>query len=147
MNTTEKTMKFMAAAFDNADWAIRQPKVLKGTTATSDNYWKGEYDHANALLMVETYDCPDPFATTEMEDVAIGVTAKRFGMIDRLIVIRDSVDMDVFMLNTPEALWGGEEDNLASEDSIESVDIFFTARKNNFKVGSTIIDAILSGNF
>ncbi len=149
LETTEKTQKFMAAAFDNAEWATRQPKVLRGTTVSGDNYWKGEYDHANAVLMTETYGCPDPFAVTEMEDVAIGVAAKRFGMDDRLIVIRDSVNMDVFMLHaTPETLWGGEEeDHLSSEDSVEAADIFFTARKNNYKVGSAVIDAILSGNF
>lgn len=148
LDTTEKTVKFMAAAFDNAEWALRQPKVLRGTTVTSDNYWKGEYSHNNAVLMAETYGCPDPYMVTEMEDVGIGNTAKRFGMQDRLIVIRDSVNMDVFMLNaTPETLWGGEEeDHLSSEDSVEAADIFATARKNNFKVGCTIIDAILAGN-
>ncbi|MFR2019037.1 MAG: hypothetical protein ACLS6G_00245 [Christensenellales bacterium] len=54
IETTEKTRAFMAATFDNADWAIRDPKVLRGTTVTADNYWKGMHDHENALLMTET---------------------------------------------------------------------------------------------
>lgn len=71
--------------------------VLRGTTVSGDNYWKGAYDHANAVLMTETYQCPDPFALTEMEDVALAVAAERLGMLDRYIIIRDSVNMDVFM--------------------------------------------------
>ena len=137
----------MAAAFDNAEWAVRDPKVLLGTTVTGDNYWKGQYDHANALLMTETYGCPDPFAVTEMEDCAIAVTLDRLGMLDRYIIIRDSVNTDAFMNGaSPESLWDPEfETTLASEDSIEAADIFATAMKNNFEVGSVVIDAILSG--
>ena len=60
IETTEKTRAFMAAAFDNAEWATRDPMVLRGTTVTGDNYWKGAHDHMNALLMNETYGCPDP---------------------------------------------------------------------------------------
>ena len=43
IETTEKTRAFMAAAFDNAEWATRDPMVLRGTTVTGDNYWKGEH--------------------------------------------------------------------------------------------------------
>jgi purine nucleoside permease len=147
VETTERTRNFMAAAFDNAEWAVRDPKVLLGTTVTGDNYWKGQYDHANALLMTETYGCPDPFAVTEMEDCAIAVTLDRLGMLDRYIIIRDSVNTDAFMNGaSPESLWDPEfETTLASEDSIEAADIFATAMKNNFEVGSVVIDAILSG--
>lgn len=146
--TTERTRNYMAAAFDNADWATRDPKVLRGTTVSGDNYWKGTYDHMNAELMVKTYGCPDPYATTEMEDAAMAVVMDRMGMLDRFIIVRDSVNMDVFMNGaTPESLWDPEfEDSLASEESVESADIFRTARENNFKVGSVIIDAILNGS-
>ncbi len=84
-----------------------------------------------------------------MEDIAVARTAERMGMLDRLIIIRDSVNMDVFMLGaTPERLWGNaEEVTLASEESIESADIFVTAMKNNFNVGRMIIDQILAGQF
>jgi purine nucleoside permease len=140
----------MTRAFDGADWAVREPKVLRGTTVTGDNYWKGQYGHANALLMTQTYGCPDPYATTEMEDIAIARTAKQLGMLDRLIILRDSVNMDTFMLGaTPESLWDPEHDNsdVSNENSEEYIDIFATARENNFIVGRTIIDAILEGEF
>ena len=105
------------------------------------------YDHENALLMTETYQCPDPFALTEMEDAALAVVADRMGMLDRFIIIRDSVNTDVFMNGaSPESLWDPNfEDSLASEDSVESADIFATAMENNFKVGSVVVDAILNG--
>ncbi|MGN0779175.1 MAG: hypothetical protein ACI4MJ_08520 [Aristaeellaceae bacterium] len=149
IETTDKTRAFMAAAFPEADWATRDPQVLRGTTASGDNYWKGAYDHANAVLMTETYGCPDPYALTEMEDVALAVVAERMGMLDRFIVIRDSVNSDAFMLGaTPESLWDPNfEDSLASEDSVESADIFATAMKNNFTVGSVVVNAILDGTF
>ncbi len=144
--TTENTRRVMAKTFDNADWAIREPKVQKGTTVSGDNYWKGEYDEANALLMTSTYGAPDPYALTEMEDVALAVVLDRFGLLDRYIVVRDSVNMDVFLYGTnPENLWS-VNDSLASDESVESVDVFATARKNNFLVGSKVVDAIISGN-
>lgn len=146
--TTDRTRAFMAAAFDNADWATRDPQVLRGTTVSGDNYWKGAYDHANAVLMTETYQCPDPFALTEMEDVALGVVLDRLNMLDRYIIIRDSVNMDVFMNGaSPESLWDPNfDESLASEDSVEAADIFATAMENNFKVGSVVVNAILDGS-
>ena len=147
LETTPKTLNFMSVTFDGAEWAVREPKVLRGPTATGDNYWKGMYDHSNAVLMCETYGAPDPFAVTEMEDMGIAVAADRMGMLDRVIVLRDSVNMDVFMNGaSPESLWDEHfDDALASEDSVESADIFATAMKNNFAVGKVIIDAILNG--
>ena len=151
METTEKTRNYMNAAFDGAEWALRDPKVLRGTTVTGDNYWKGEYDHANALKMVRVYECADPYAATEMKEIAVCAAAERMGLLDRVIILRDSVNMDVFMLgSTPESLWNPEYNpgmNLATADNVEAADIFAAAMKNNFTVGSTVIDAILSGAF
>ena len=149
IETTDNTRAYMAAAFDNAEWATRDPEVLKGTTVTGDNYWKGEHGHEAALLMTETYSCPDPYALTEMEDNALAVVLDRFGMLDRYIIIRDSVNTDVFMNGaTPESLWDPNfEDSLDSESSVESADIFATAMENNYKVGSVVVDAILDGTF
>ena len=142
--TTERTREFMRYSFDGAKWAVRDPKVFRGTTVTGDNYWKGAHGHENALLMAETYQCPDPYVTTEMEDVAVARTAERMGMLDRLIILRDSVNMDVFMAGAaPESLWGDGEMPLSSEDSPEAADIFAAAMKNNFDVGRIIIDRIL----
>lgn len=147
IETTDKTRAFMAAAFDNAEWATRNPKVLKGTTVSGDNYWKGYHGEENARLMCETYGAPDPYALSEMEDVALATVLDRYGYLDRYIIIRDSVNMDVFMLGaTPESLWDPNfEDSLASEESVEAADIFRTAMENNFKVGSVVVDAILDG--
>lgn len=149
IETTETTRAYMAAAFDDAEWATRDPKVLRGTTVTGDNYWKGEYDHANAVLMTETYGCPDPYALTEMEDNAMAVVLDRLGMLDQYIIIRDSVNTDVFMNGaTPESLW--DPNYVAPEESdetVETADIFATAMENNYKVGSVLIDAILNGEF
>ncbi len=148
LETTENTKTIMAKAFDNASWATRDPEVLLGTSVTSDNYWKGEYDHVNALLIVETYGCVDPFAVTEMEDNALAVVLKQNDLLDHYIVIRDSVNMDVYMNgDTPESLWGTNEydESLGIAGSNETLDIFETAMKNNYKVGSVVIDAILDG--
>lgn len=144
LETTEKTRAYMKKAFPGESWALRDPQVLRGTTVTGDNYWKGEYGHSTALKIVETYGCPDPYATTEMEDLALAVVADRMGMLDRLLIVRDSVDLDVFMNgSTPESLWDPDSnESLASSDSSESADIFETARKNNFAVGKVLIDAI-----
>ena len=145
LQTTENTRSFMARAFDHAEWSVRDPKVLRGTTVTSDTYWKGEYDHQNARLMTETYGCPDPFAVSEMEDAALAVVLDRMGMLDRLIILRVSVNMDVFMNGaTPEQLWSRSFfEGLESDSNPEVLDIFGPAMQNNFRVGSEIICAIL----
>lgn len=82
-----------------------------------------------------------------MEDVALAVAAERLGMLDRFIVIRDSVNMDVFMNGaSPESLWDPNfDESFASDDSVEAADIFATAMENNYKVGSVVINAILDG--
>lgn len=148
LETTEKTRSFMAKEFDNADWAIRDPKLMLGTSATSDNYWKGETWHNNAVLAVETYPCPDPYAATEMEDNSVALTLDRLGLLNHLVILRDAVNTDVFMDGaTPESLWGSGSGvaGLVDGNSAESIDIFSTAMENNFKVGKTIIDAYLNG--
>lgn len=148
LETTERTRAYMRAAFEGEEWAERDPQVLKGTTVTGDNYWKGKYDHENALLMAETYGCQDPYALTEMEDIGVAAAVKRMGMLDHFLIIRDSVNMDVFMNGTtPESLWDPESESttLASEDNVEAADIFETAMKNNCAVGSVVVDAIVNG--
>ena len=147
LETTRLTERHLDAEYPDEEWAQRPPQVLRGTSVTGDNYWKGSYDHQNALLITETYGCPDPFAATEMEDVAVGLTAKQFGLLDRLIVLRVGVDMDDFAADvSPESLWGAEEqENLAAEESTESVDVFATAMQNCFVTGKTVIEAIREG--
>ncbi len=54
---------------------------------------------------------------------------------------------DVFPTGvTPEMLWAPEtNDHLASENSMQSVDIFEAAMRNCFDAGKEVIDAILDG--
>ena len=147
LKTTEKAVEFLNKEYPGEAWADRPPQVMRGTTATGDNFWKGRYDHQNALLITETYNCSDPFAITEMEDAAVGQAVRSAGMLDRLIILRVSVNMDVFPTGvTPEMLWAPEtDDHLASENSMQSVDIFETAMRNCFDAGKVVIDAILDG--
>ena len=147
LETTENTEAFLRREYAGEAWAARRPQVLRGTAVTSDSYWKGIYDHRNALLITETYGCADPFAVSEMEDVAVARAVKSFGMLDRLIILRVGVNMDVFPAGmTPEMLWGAEsDDHVASEGSMESVDIFKTAMENCFAAGKVLTDAILEG--
>lgn len=147
LETTEKAKSILEREYPGEKWANRQPMVLRGTSVTGDNFWKGIYDHENAKLVTETYNCTDPYAVTEMEDVAVGIAVGSVGMLDRLIILRVSVNMDVFTTGvTPELLWGpSSDDHLASDDSAESVDVFETAMHNCFIAGKTLIDAILNG--
>lgn len=147
LETTEKTAAALRKEYPGEAWAQRQPQVLRGTSMTSDSYWKGIYDHKNAMLIAETYHCTDPFAITEMEDIAVGHAVKRFGLLEHLIILRVGVNIDVFTAGmTPEMLWGADtNDHIASEDSLESVDIFETAMKNCFATGKVLIDTVLEG--
>lgn len=146
LETTERTARFLNREYPGEAWADRLPQVLRGTSVTSDNYWKGVFDHRNALLITETYGCRDPFAASEMEDIAVAQAVKRFGMLDRLIVLRVAVNMDGFPTGvTPEMLWGSAGDHVASDNSMESVDIFETAMRNCFAAGRVLIDGLLKG--
>lgn len=143
--TTPLTRQFMASSFDNAAWAVRDPVVMKGTVSSGDNFYKGEYDLANARLITQTYNCPDPYVGGEMEDVAIGVVLQRLRLLDHYVIIRGSVNLVVFMGGaTPENSWS-EGIAFFSEDNTETSDIFNTAMENNFRVGRVVIDAFLDG--
>ena len=149
LETTELTLKKMKESFDNAKWASRNPRLLKGTCVTADNYWKGEVGHEIAEEITKKYDVPDPYVSTEMEDMAITLACERNGLFDRVMILRDNVDMDTFMDGvTPESLWDEKNiKDLSDEENEEALDIFPVAMENNFKVGKVIIDAILNGEF
>lgn len=148
LETTEKTVQFLEQEYPGEAWANRPPQVMRGSSVTSDSFWKGKYEHQNALLITETYQLKDPFSISEMEDIAVGQAVRRFGLSDRLIILRVSVNMDVFPKGvTPEMLWGQDNgDELASDDSTESVDIFATAMKNCFVTAKVLIDRLLEGD-
>ena len=77
-----------------------------------------------------------------MEDIAVARVLERFGLSERLISIRVSVNLDCYMNGaTPEKLWSSNcfEDNMLEEDNEEGADIFETAMRNLFKVGKEIV--------
>lgn len=41
VETTKSTARYLAESFPGEKWAKRQPRVLKGTSVTGDNFWKG----------------------------------------------------------------------------------------------------------
>ena len=146
--STEKAKKDMAENFDNAEWALRDPAVIKGSSVTGDNYWAGTYDEANARLIVDTYPMADPYVATEMEDIAVAVTADRTGLMNRLIILRNIVNMDVYEKDmTPEKRWGAASNQVSddSDDSDDGESLFNVSMENNFNVGRVIVDAILNG--
>jgi purine nucleoside permease len=143
--TTEKTQSVMSKF---GEWGSRQPKVLIGSVISGDNYWKGYTDQETANSILRAYGAPDPFYLTEMEDVALGVVATRFGLGDKYLIIRDSVNMAVppvgfTVLDVWKELLEGTEESQLSDGNIESADIFATAMKNNFLVGKVIIDDLI----
>ena len=132
--------EYMAKHFDNAEWATRDPMVVKGSSVTGDCYWKGTYLSDEATMIAESYGLPDPFMITEMEDIAIGLVLGKMGMQDRYLGVRVNVNMDVFTGHmTPENTWGEDVDEtLLSED--ESANSFEDGMKNLFDVSSVVID-------
>lgn len=137
----------LRANFPGEDWRLRAPKVLKGTALTGDSYWKGVYGHKNALKIVDTFGCPDPYAVTEMEDLTMANAAACCGMLDRLITFRVVVDLDVFIgKDRPETLWGGNSGYNESVEALsgEDIDIFETRMQNLFNAASAAIDYLLN---
>ena len=145
LETTEIARKTMASNFDDAEWATRDPQVLLGTNGTSDNYWKGTYDHSKACAVCDYYDMDYPFTMSEMEDSALASVADNFGMLDRFITIRASVNVDVFINgDTPETLWGDSAGFLeeSKEENEETLDIFEPAMRNLHKVCVRVMEIL-----
>jgi len=145
LETTEKALNFIKTFVQ--DVKDPYPKIKKGTTVTGDNYWKGFYPHLNAEYKVSKFDCPDPFALSEMEDLAFALVAKRFNMLNRFIAIRTIVNFDIFINGaTPENLWteGNILDSIGSEDNVETCGIFNVAMKNELVVVKKVVNAILN---
>lgn len=149
LRTTEEAKRVIKDNYDARDESDILPSVRKGTALSGDNFWKGIYGHVTANYIANHYKCPDPYAVTEMEDVAIANTADCFGMLDRVIVLRVIVNMDMFLDGeTPESTWGEYDNynNKVKEENQETLDIFEPAMHNLFDAGSIVIDSILEGN-
>ena len=149
LRTTETTRRVLAGNFPDEEWAAREPSVLKGTAVTGDSFWKGEEDHDNAGFIAEYYECPDPFAVSEMEEIGIMNAAECFGLKDRVISLRVIVNMDTFLKGEdPERLWIGVSSfsGKVMEENSETVDIFAPGMENLFDAGRIVVDAILAGD-
>ena len=148
LRTTEKTQQVLAENFPDEEWANREPKVMRGTAVSSDSYWKGIEDHTNAVAAAAYYECPDEYAATEMEEIAVMTTSECFGLQDRVISLRVIVNLDTFLKGeSPEQLWLKDE-NYSSKvtgENSETVDIFEPGMENLFDAGQIVIDAILAG--
>ena len=147
MRTTEVATRALAANFPGEEWAAREPSVLKGTTVTADSYWKGKWGNKNSNYIAEYYGCPDKYAVTEMEEIAIMNAAECFGLEGQVISLRVIVNMDTFLKGeTPESLWldGTEFSTLVKEENSETLDIFEPGMHNLFDVGQMVIDAALA---
>ena len=153
LQSTELTRRLLEEAFRNMssnEKVLRDPKHIKGTALSGDNYWKGVYGHFTADYIAEYYGSPDPYAVTEMEEIAVANTAECFGILDRVISFRVIVNLDVFIGDeTPESTWGeynGFNEKILGEND-ETFDIFESAMHNLFDTASVVIDAILDGSF
>ena len=147
LQTTDISKKVMNQNFSEEKTDRDTPAVIKGTALTGDNYWKGSIGHKTAEYIAEYYGCPDPYAVTEMEEIAVANAAKSAGMLDRVISLRVIVNMDLFLKNqSPEKLWGNHEGFTAdaTDDEGETLDIFEPAMHNLFDAASIIIDDKLS---
>lgn len=148
LQTTELSRSVTAENFPGEEWRLRDPMVIKGTSVTGDSYWKGIYGHNNAVAVTGTYKMPDPYASTEMEDLAMANVAESYGFTNRFITLRVVVDLDVFLGNdSPESLWSdGEAYNDTVDDtSGEMIDVFEPGMHNLFDASEIVIDAILDG--
>lgn len=149
LQTTEEAKTVMKENFPARAEADILPAVKKGTFITGDNYWKGIYGHETANFIANYYECPDPYAVSEMEDVAIANTAQCFDMLDRVIMLRVIVNLDTFFDGeTPESTWGEYDSygNRVKEDNDETLDIFEPAMHNLYDTGSIVVDSLLDGS-
>ena len=148
LRSTETSKRVLAENFPGEEWAVREPCVMKGTAVTGDNYWKGMTDHLNACYIADYYACPDPYAVTEMEEIAVMNAAECFGLQDRVISLRVVVNTDTFLRGeNPEQLWIGASgfNSKVTEENSETLDIFEPGMENLFDAGQIVIDAILKG--
>lgn len=147
LRTTEASKRVLAKNYPGEEWALRDPRVIRGSAVSGDTYWKGIRYHEDACYIAERHGCPDQYAVTEMEEVALMNAAECFGMKERVISLRVIVNMDVFLEGeSPESLWL-DEGTYASKvkaDNSETVDIFQPGMENLCDVGRIVIDAVLA---
>lgn len=149
MRTTPIAERTLRRNFPGQAWASRKPKVLLGTTLTGDNYWKGSFAHQTSEQIVRSYQTPAPYTVTEMEETALAAVASQFGLLERMIVLRGAVNLDVFLDGEcPESQWSSAFDfaDAVTGVNAETLDVFVPVMENVFTVGRTIITALLRGS-
>lgn len=145
--TTDLARSVMANNYPKLEWAKENPKVIRGTMMSGDNFWKGQVSHDRAVYIAEYHHAPDPYAVTEMEEIAVMNTAYLYGMQKRTISLRAVVNMDVFLDGeTPESIWASEDDfnSKVTEENSETLDVFAPSMHNLFDTAKVAIDAIIS---
>lgn len=150
LRSTEEADQVMAENFPGEEWALRKPAVIKGSSISGDSFWKGKYGHDNAVFITEYYNCPDPYAVTEMEEISIANAAECYGLLEHIVSFRVIVNMDVFLKGeTPEGLWRETKayNDKVTEDNSETLDIFEPAMHNLFDTASIVVDAAIDGKF
>ena len=148
LQTTERSKEILVKSFGEENLVHKEAVVLKGTAITSDEYWKGDAGHDTAAFIADYYGCADPYAVTEMEEIAIANAANCFGMLDRVISFLVIVNMDQFLyFQSPHDLWKGGNPFTSSvdDDSGETLDVFKPGMQNLYDVSSIVIDDILNG--
>ena len=150
LQTTELAKTTMMNNYPDWDRASQNPKVIKGTMMSGDNFWKGQVGHDRAVYIAEYHHTPDPYAITEMEEIAVMNTVNLYGLHDRTISLRVAVNLDVFLDGeTPESIWATEDDfnTKVVDENSETLDIFEPSMHNLFNTTKVVIDAILNNTF
>lgn len=73
--------------------ALLKPSLRMGLSITADSYWHGKASSKRADEVASDYGA-GTYMITQMEDSAFGIVARRFGLLDRLLICRDVVNFD-----------------------------------------------------
>ncbi len=114
------------------DSANAAPSVQMGVSVTSDAYWHGKASAETADYVCSQYEA-GTYMITQMEDSAFAAVLRRFGYLNRYMVLRDVVNFD-----RPHPGQTVKESLAASSGG------FSIGMTNGFKVGSVVVDHILA---
>lgn len=114
--------------------AAKTPSVRTGVSVTADCYWHGPNSSLRADEVTKAYGA-GTYMVTQMEDNSFGVVARRFGLLDRLLVCRDVVNFDQ-----------PHDGQTVLESLNASSGAFSIGMLNGFRVGSAVVDELI-GNW
>lgn len=114
-------------------YANLKPSVRYGISMTGDNYWHGPAGSARADEICAAYGTTYEYMVTQMEDNAVALAARRFGLLDRMLVCRDVVNFD---------------QNYPGQTVLESLDAssgaFSIGMRNGFLAATVVVDELIS---